>query len=143
MPLDRAAALTRFGGARVASLATTRRSGGPHLVPVTFALDGETVLTMIDSKPKTTTALKRLANIAATPSVSLLAHHYDENWKQLWWVRIDGEATVSDDPPILSQSRRLLQEKYPQYQDRPPDGPAIVIQISNVTWWEWTETPPS
>jgi hypothetical protein len=33
--------------------------------------------------------------------------------------------------------RRLLQEKYPQYRGRPPDGPAIVIEITDVTWWEW------
>ena len=138
MPLDRATALTRFGGARVASLATSRPSGGPHLVPVTFALDGETVFTMIDSKPKTTTWLQRLANIVANPSVSLLAHHYEDDWKQLWWVRIDGEAMILEDPARISSSRRLLQEKYQQYRDHPPDGPAIVIEVSGVTWWEWT-----
>jgi len=134
MILDRASALTRFAAAPVASLATTRPTGGPHIVPVTFAVDGETVFTMIDSKPKTTTALQRLANIEANPAVSLLTHHYEDDWSQLWWVRVDGEATISDDRAPC----RLLQDKYQQYRDNPPDGPTIVIAISDVTWWEWS-----
>lgn len=137
MTLDRGSALVRFADAAVASLATTRPSGRPHIVPVTFAVDGETVYTMIDRKPKTTTALQRLANIAANPGVSLLTDHYEDDWTRLWWVRIDGEAAVSEDGNVLAAARSLLQKKYPQYRDQPPDGPAVCIGITGVTWWEW------
>ena len=137
MALDRASALARLADTPVASLATTRPTGGPHIVPVSFTVDAERVFIMIDAKPKTTTALQRLANIVANPEVSLLAHHYEDEWRNLWWVRVDGEATIAEDPDLVAEPRRLLQEKYPQYRGQPPDGPAIVIEITDVTWWEW------
>ncbi|MEX0795970.1 MAG: TIGR03668 family PPOX class F420-dependent oxidoreductase [Acidimicrobiia bacterium] len=137
MTLDRGTALARFTRASVASLGTTRESGSPHLVPITFAVEAATVYSMVDRKPKTTTALRRLANIAANPEVSLLVDHYEDDWTGLWWVRVDGTATVSDDPATLRTARTLLQSKYPQYRDQPPDGPALSIAITGVTWWEW------
>lgn len=137
MTLDRGAALARFAAASVASLGTTRESGSPHVVPITFAVEAESVYSMVDRKPKTTTALQRLANIAAHPAASLLVDHYEDDWTRLWWVRVDGTATVSDDVATLTTARTLLQLKYPQYRDQPPDGPVICVAISGVTWWEW------
>lgn len=137
MTLDRGSALARFARASVASLGTTRESGSPHLVPVTFAVDAETVYSMVDRKPKTTTALQRLANIAVNPAVSLLVDHYEDDWTGLWWVRVDGTASVSDDVATLTAARTLLQAKYPQYESQPPGGPVISIAITSVTWWEW------
>lgn len=137
MTLDRSTALARFARASIASLGTTRESGSPHLVPITFAVDAETVYSMVDRKPKTTTALRRLANIAANPEVSLLVDNYEDDWTGLWWVRVDGTASVSDDVATVTAARTLLQSKYQQYSDQPPDGPAISIAITGVTWWEW------
>jgi PPOX class probable F420-dependent enzyme len=121
----------------VASLGTTRESGSPHVVPITFAVETESVYSMVDQKPKSTTALQRLANIAAHPAASLLVDHYEDDWKRLWWVRVDGTAAVSDDVATLTTARTLLQSKYPQYRDQPPDGPVISVTITGVTWWEW------
>jgi PPOX class probable F420-dependent enzyme len=135
--LDRGAALARFAAASVASLGTTRESGSPHVVPITFAVETESVYSMVDRKPKTTTALQRLTNIAAHPAASLLVDHYEDDWTRLWWVRVDGTATVSDDVATLTTARTLLQSKYPQYRDQPPDGPVISVAITGVTWWEW------
>lgn len=137
MTLDRGTALARFARASVASLGTTRESGSPHLVPITFAVESETVYSMVDRKPKTTTALRRLANIATNPAVSLLVDHYEDDWTRLWWVRLDGTATVSDDAGFVATARALLESKYPQYESQLPDGPLISIAINNVTWWEW------
>src|SRR4051795_978279 len=84
-------ARTRFAAAHVARLATAGTDGRPHLVPVVFALDGDTLYTAVDDvKPKATTRLRRLANIAANPAVALLADHYEDDWSALWWVRADG-----------------------------------------------------
>ena len=123
-------ARARFAAARVARLATVSADGMPHLVPVTFAVDGDTVVIAVDHKPKRTTDLKRLRNIAAQPRVSLLADHYDEDWDQLWWVRADGRARVADTGPV-----DLLVAKYPQYTGRPPAGPVIVVEIE--LWRGW------
>jgi len=74
----------RFAGARVARLATADADGVPHLVPVVFALDGDTVLVAVDHKPKRTTALKPLANVSANPQVAVLAVNYTaEEWDAL------------------------------------------------------------
>src|SRR5215212_2608193 len=55
----------RFAAARVARLATADAAGRPHIVPVTFAVDGDVVYSAVDAKPKRGTALKRLANVTA------------------------------------------------------------------------------
>jgi len=53
----------------VARLATVSAAGVPHLVPITFALLDERIVVVVDDKPKTTTRLRRLDNLAANPAV--------------------------------------------------------------------------
>ncbi|MFG2561041.1 TIGR03668 family PPOX class F420-dependent oxidoreductase [Streptomyces sp. NPDC048496] len=136
--LTSAEARERFAAARIAHLATTDTDSRPHLVPVVFALDGDTVMLVVDHKPKRTMRLKRLANIAANPSVCLLADHYEEDWERLWWVRADGEARVLPPPDRSPEADRrvgLLTAKYRQYADRPPGGP--MVEVSVLRWSGW------
>jgi PPOX class probable F420-dependent enzyme len=70
----------------VARLATTGPAARPHLVPVTFALDGDRIYTVVDAKPKATMNLRRLRNIRADPRVAVLADHYEDDWSRLWWA---------------------------------------------------------
>ena len=65
---------------RVGRLATVSEAGGPHLVPVTFAVSGGLVVIGIDEKPKSTLDLKRLRNIRSDPRVALCWDRYDEDW---------------------------------------------------------------
>lgn len=125
----------RFAGARVARLATVRPDGRPHLVPITFALDSDRVVTAVDHKPKTTTDLQRLRNVAANPSVSLLVDHYEDDWSRLWWVRVDGRATIVESGPERERVIPLLRDKYPHYREDPPHGPAIVVALDR--WSSW------
>jgi PPOX class probable F420-dependent enzyme len=135
-------ALERFAAARVARLATVGPDGRPHLVPITFALSPSestpsALVTAVDAKPKTTTALRRLANIAANPRVSVLVDHYDEDWTALWWARVDGAARVHEPgTPEARAAVALLTARYPQYRDRPPPGPVIVIEVNR--WSSWS-----
>jgi PPOX class probable F420-dependent enzyme len=136
--VDQARAL--LASARVARLATVDADTRPHLVPITFALDGETILTAVDHKPKRTTKLRRLANIAANPRVSVLADHYEDDWSRLWWVRVDGTARVIEPrAPEHADAVSRLVERYEQYRGRPPEGPAIAITGSR--WTGWRATP--
>jgi PPOX class probable F420-dependent enzyme len=101
---------------------------------VTFAVREDVVVIAVDHKPKTTTNLRRLRNIAENEQVSLLVDHYDEDWRQLWWVRVDGVAR------ILAEDERgepveWLRAKYEQYRDRPPQGPVIEIRVFKVVNW--------
>ncbi|MGW7541653.1 TIGR03668 family PPOX class F420-dependent oxidoreductase [Streptomyces sp. NPDC054770] len=124
----------RFAAARVARLATVDGNGRPHLVPVVFARYGaDGIVTAVDHKPKTTPRLKRLRNIAAQPSVCLLADAYDEDWDRLWWVRADGHATVV---PAAAALVEPLCAKYPQYRERPPDGAVVLVTVSRWTGWQ-------
>src|SRR2546423_7646238 len=88
--MDAAEARAFFEGARVARLATVRPDGAPHLVPVTFAVRGDTVWTAVDAKPKRTRALARLRHVRAEPRVALLVDRYAEDWRELWWGRAGG-----------------------------------------------------
>ena len=79
----------------MARLATADAGGRPHLVPVVFAVDDDRVYSVVDAKPKRTTALRRLANVAENPAVALLVDHYDDaDWDALWWVRAEGRGRV-------------------------------------------------
>ena len=126
----------RFAQAPVARLATVSPDGGPHLVPVVFALDGDVVYTAVDAKPKTTQRLRRLANIAGNPRVSLLADHYADDWAQLWWIRVDGIASVHHDGDALRIGLDLLRAKYNQYQSVSLNGPVIAVAVRRWSSWQ-------
>ena len=136
--MDPAVLRSRLTAARVATLATIDGHGRPHVVPVCFAcLPGDRVVTAVDHKPKRSTELRRLDHVRARPAVSLLAHHYEEDWDALWWVRVDGAATVAE--ATDDEQAAALATKYPAYADRPPAGPAIVISVER--WQGWSARP--
>jgi PPOX class probable F420-dependent enzyme len=133
--MDAAEAGRRFAEARVARLGTVREGGQPHLVPFVFALQDETIYSVVDEKPKRTKDLQRLANIEAQPRVTALVDHYEESWDLLWWVRVDGLARIVSEGPERDRTVELLAAKYPQYRDEPPTGPAVIIDIDR--WRSW------
>ena len=137
--LAEAGARLLLGSARVARLASVSVRGGPHIVPITFVLDGDRIYTAIDAKPKATRDLRRLANIRADNRVSVLADHYDDDWDSLWWVRADGQAAILDDPVVLAGPAGLLADRYPQYRGQPPAGPVIAITVQR--WTGWSASP--
>ena len=101
-------------------------------------LAGErTIYTAVDDvKPKSTAALRRLANIRGQSRVSLLVDHYSEDWSALWWIRVDGPArVVVADSAEGHEARKLLASKYDQYRVQPPPGAVIVIDVDR--WRAW------
>lgn len=141
LKLTVAQARQRFAAAPVARLATVGPSGQPHLVPVTFALDGDHVYTAVDAKPKTTTNLRRLGNIRRDPRVAVLADHYETDWDRLWWARADGLASILADPADQARPLELLAARYPQYRANPPAGPVIAIAVERWTGWAAGDAP--
>jgi PPOX class probable F420-dependent enzyme len=131
----------RLEAARVARLATAGADARPHLVPIVFTLDGERIYFAVDSKPKRTRDLRRLANIAANPRVSVLVDHYDDDWTRLWWVRADGAAHLVTEAADADRALDLLARKYPQYRQARPPGPVIVIAVDRMTGWEAAANP--
>ena len=135
LKLTAAEARQRFAAAPVARLATVGPAGRPHLVPVTFAVDGDHVYTAVDAKPKTTTNLRRLRNIRRDPRVAVLADHYEADWDRLWWARADGLASILGEPADRARPLELLAARYPQYRVTPPAGPVIAIAVERWTGW--------
>jgi len=121
--------------APVARLATVDPQGRPHVVPICFVIEGETLYTAVDQKPKRTRRLRRLRNVEANPRVEVLIDHYEDDWSKLWWVRLRGTARIVDDRRALE----LLAAKYPQYAADPPVGPVLVVAIEERI--EWTMSP--
>jgi PPOX class probable F420-dependent enzyme len=131
----------RFAASPVARLATVRPDGRPHVVPITFALTTTGLVTAVDHKPKRSTDLQRLRNIAAQPAVSVLVDGYDDDWNALWWVRLDGPAHIHDDPATRTDMLRPLIAKYDAYTARPPAGPVIVVTVESWSSWSATSEP--
>lgn len=129
----------RFTHARVATLATITASGGPHLVAVTFAVDGDIIYTATDGKSKRGTRLRRHDNIQAEPRVSLFVQHWDEDWTKLWWVRATGLAQVTAGSSTVEHVVDLLRRKYDQYQQVEVGGP--IIEVAVHTWHGWAAGP--
>ena len=125
----------RLATARVARLATTDPDGRPHLVPIVFALDGDTLYSAVDQKPKRSRTLRRIENARARPEVTVLVDHYEEDWQRLWWISLRGHAHVLDHGQERDRAIALLAQKYPQYADAPPDGPVLAIKITETRTW--------
>jgi PPOX class probable F420-dependent enzyme len=128
-----AEARRRFAAARVARLATVAADGTPHLVPVVFAVLGETVYSVVDQKPKRTTELRRLENARAGGRAALLVDHYEEDWEALWWVRADGGARVLDrDEPEARRAIAALADRYPQQR---AVGAVLAVDVERWSGW--------
>ena len=93
------------------------------------------VYTASTRSPKQRDGCARPVNIESNPQVSLLVDHYADDWTQLWWVRVDGVATVHADGEAMDIGYRLLRAKYPQYQSVPLNGPVIAVAVRR--WSSW------
>lgn len=126
--------------ARVARLATVGANGRPHVVPICFTVEDDTLTFVVDHKPKTSNTLRRVENLRANPIASLVVDQYDEDWDRLWWVRLEGRARIIDgDDPSFDAVIDPLREKYRgQYGIRPLPGPAVIIDIER--WAGWSAT---
>jgi len=125
----------RLAAARVARLATTDPDGRPHLVPIVFAIEGDTLYSAVDRKPKRSRKLRRIENARARPDVTILVDHYEEEWSGLWWIRLRGRARVLDEGEERAHALALLSAKYEQYRSEPPDGAVLAVDVTEVREW--------
>lgn len=135
--LDEDESRRRLAGERIARLATIRNTDGtPRLVPMTFAVVDGLVCSAVDrTKPKSDTRLARLRDIDADPRVGLIADRYDDDWSQLWWVRVDAVAAKHSSGDLRERALDALVEKYRPYRDDRPDGPVVVLTPTRWTGW--------
>ena len=126
--------------ARVARLATIDADGCPHLVPIVFALAGDTLYSAVDAKPKRSRRLRRIENARERPDVVVLVDHYHDDWSQLWWIRLRGRARVLDSGEEAERALRLLSTKYDQYRLEHPGLPVLAVDIREWYGWDASES---
>jgi PPOX class probable F420-dependent enzyme len=84
-------------------------------------------------------ALKRIRNIRENAKVSVVIDRYDEDWSELRYVIIQGEARLLTGGDEFARGADLLLAKYPQYRAMGlgrDEGLMIVVEPSKVTHWE-------
>lgn len=123
-------------GARVAHLGLLDGDGCPRVLPVTFVVFEDAVWSAIDHKPKRRPGeeLARVRWLRERPESALTVDRYDDDWTRLAWVQLLGETTVVDveghDDVLVA-----LAGRYPQYRDRPPDGPLLRLAVERALCW--------
>jgi len=93
-PEQRAFLLGEPGRAHTAKVATVRADGRPHVAPVWFALDGDTIVF------NTGEATVKGRNLRRDPRVSISV---DDETPPFSFLLIDGTATISSDPDELRE----------------------------------------
>ena len=135
--LDDAACWERLRAARHGVLGTVHATRGVDAVPVVFVVDdgphGTQLVIPIDTvKPKAGGRLQRLRNLDGDARAVLLVEHYDEDWSQLWWVRVHGQAHEAD--PTPSQLERLA-AAFPAYAISGSVPSSILLVPDEITGW--------
>jgi len=133
--------VTEFiASARLGRLATADGTGQPLVLPICYAWDGEALVSAIDAKPKRAGVLKRVRNIRENPKVSVVIDHYDEDWRHLRWVIIQGLAEILTAGRDFAAGIDLLLTKYPQYRVMElsrDSGTMIKVRPGKVLQWRY------
>ena len=104
-------------------------------MPIAFVLDGETLYSAVDAKPKRSRRLRRIENARERPEVTVLVDQYDEDWSRLWWVRLRGRARVLEAGEEAARALALLADKYEQYRREAPGCPVLAIDVREWRGW--------
>jgi PPOX class probable F420-dependent enzyme len=136
----------KINEAKVARLATVDLECKPHLIPVVFVFDNDCYFIPIDEKTKRSRPekLKRAKNIQQNPNVTLLIDEYNEDWTKLYFIMIQGKASIiggkklgkQNELLLLEKAHNLLSDKYHQYQKTGIGEYVIMIIPQKVITWK-------
>lgn len=90
-------------GTRTAILATTRKDGRPHAVPVCFVLDGDDIVFLTNAGSVKGTNMRR------DPRVTLVV---DDETPPFAFAMIEGTAEMSQDPDGLRDAAVQISRRY-------------------------------
>lgn len=126
--------------AAVGHLGLIDEAGGPRVLPVSFAVCGEQLVTAIDHKPKRRAGaeLARVRWLRRRPVAALTVDHYSDDWTQLAWVQALGQVAVLDASDAEDALAALL-ARHEQYRTRPPAGPVLALAPQRMLWWRASE----
>ena len=119
---------------RVARLAYLDDTGQPRVLPVTYALAEGAIWTAIDRKPKLRDIPARVRWLRREPRAGICVDVYDEDWSKLAWVQLIGEVEVLE-LEAGEAGLRALVDKYAPYEDEPPQGPLLRLEVERSMSW--------
>jgi len=130
---------SRINAMQVAHLATAL-DGEPAVVPISFVLQGDRVYSAIDAKPKRLPAerLRRIRHLRANPRAAILVDHYDEDWRRLWWVLLEGPVALLEGGAEHGRAIAALRRKYRQYRTIVPladEALVIALAVADCRYW--------
>jgi PPOX class probable F420-dependent enzyme len=125
---------------RVAHLAFLDEAARPRVLPVTFALAGDSAWSAIDAKPKRSAEPARVRWLRRRPEAALCVDVYDDDWTRLAWVQLLGRVEVLElDDGVAGLE--ALTAKYPQYRAQPPPGPLLRLEVERALSWRAADHP--
>ncbi|MGE0824712.1 MAG: TIGR03668 family PPOX class F420-dependent oxidoreductase [Candidatus Binatia bacterium] len=124
----------------VARLATADKSGQPHVIPFCYAFDSGAFYFVVDEKPKrhTSKPLKRIRNMLENPHVALVIDDYSDDWTQLAYVLVIGNAALVEQYEEYDRVLGVLRDRYPQYHTMRlefPQNTMVRITPTKVLAW--------
>jgi PPOX class probable F420-dependent enzyme len=110
--------------------------GDPRVLPVTYALSGDRLVTVVDDKPKRVAGdqLARVRWLRARPKAALTVDHYEEDWSQLAWVQALGDIQILE-AVSAPEALAALAERYAVYREALPPGPVLALEPERLLWW--------
>ena len=120
----------------MARLGIADDEGNPRVLPVTYVVIDQTIVTAIDHKRKSVPPerLARVRWLKARPRAALTVDHYDDDWSRLQWVQAIGVVTIID-AADAREAVAALTARYPAYRERPPSGPVLSLAPDRILWW--------
>ena len=124
-------------GERVGRLAFLDDRDRPRVLPVTYAVLGDSVWSAIDEKPKRAPEPARVRYLRRRPEAALCVDRYSDDWSRLAWVQLLGRIdvlSVGDSP----QGLEALAARYEPYRERTPPGPLLRLSAERALSWRAT-----
>lgn len=119
---------------RVARLALLDSDDRPRVLPITFALAGESIWSAIDQKPKRPGEPARVRWLRRRPEAALCVDVYSDDWEQLAWVQMLGRVDVIA-VTAGADGLAALGAKYQQYREQTPPGPLLRLSAERALCW--------
>jgi PPOX class probable F420-dependent enzyme len=119
---------------RVGRLAFIDDEDRPRVLPVTYAVLGDSVWSAIDDKPKRASEPARLRYLRRRPEAALCVDRYSDDWSRLAWVQLLGRIDIL---PAGESTAALeaLSARYEAYRDRTPPGPLLRLSVERALSW--------
>ncbi len=118
----------------------TAQDGEPAVVPICFVLRGDRLYSAVDAKPKRVPVerLRRIRHLRANPRATILIDHYQEDWRRLWFVLLEGPVRLLAGGAEHDRAIAALRRKYPQYGSAIPladDALVIALDVAGCRYW--------